>query len=77
MFDIVDNMYIGAKIRMDKFISEFKKEERGVSNFVATIILILIVVLLCALFYDKIKEWFETLWARITGDAMGSLNSGS
>lgn len=73
MFDIIDTMYIRARIGLSRFVSQLKEEEKGVSNFVATIILILIVVLMCALFYKQLTGWFEKLWQQITGDAMGSL----
>ena len=58
MFNVLDRMYIGM---------DFSNDERGVSNFVATIIMILIVVLLCAMFFDNIKTYFNDLWARILG----------
>lgn len=62
-------MCIGAKIRFCNFVEELKQDETGVSAIVATILLILIVVLLAALFWGKISEWFETMWTKITGKA--------
>ena len=67
MFIVLDRMYIGMMNRVNQFIEDFSNDERGVSNFVATIIMILIVVLLCAMFFDNIKTYFNDLWARILG----------
>ncbi len=61
----IDNKYIGLKIRIQKFAEEFVKEEQGVSAFIATVLLILIVVLLCALFWKNISEWFTGMWSNI------------
>ncbi len=69
MLDFLDNLYIGAAIRTQMFIDSFKKDERGVSSIVATVLLILIVVLLAALFWGKISEWFSTTWEKIIGQS--------
>lgn len=66
MFKLIDYAFIGMQNRMKKAIVEFKENQSGVSNFVATIILILIVVLLCVIFWEKIQEWFNNMWDRIT-----------
>lgn len=69
MLNALDSFIICTKFRMKNFIEDFKKDEMGVSAIVATILLILIVVLLAALFWDKISTWFESMWTRITGEA--------
>lgn len=63
----IDTKYLNMKIRMQKFVDEFLNEEQGVSAFVATILLILIVVLLCAVFWKNISELFDGIWGDITG----------
>ena len=65
----LDRLYIGGKIRMAQFINGFKKDESGVSSIVATVLLILIVVLLTAVFWTNISEWFNQMWEKITGKA--------
>ena len=65
MFEAMDRMYIDAQIRWNNFWSELKKDETGVSSIVATVLLILIVVLLAAIFWEKIQEWFNTTWEKI------------
>lgn len=67
MLNALDSFIICTKFRIMNFIEDFKQEERGVSAFVATILLILIAVLLSAMFWDKLREWFEMLWEKIFG----------
>ena len=69
MLKTLDRFYIGAKIRMANFADQFKKDETGVSSIVATVLLILIVVLLAALFWDKISQWFNDTWEKILGQS--------
>ena len=51
MFQKIDRMYLVAKLRLKSFIDDIRSDERGVSNIVATVILILIVVLLAAIYF--------------------------
>lgn len=67
----IDTKYLNMKIRMQKFVDEFLNEEQGVSAFVATILLIVIVVALCAIFWTKISEWFSDTWDKIIGKSNG------
>lgn len=69
MLKTLDRFYIGAKIRMANFADQFKRDETGVSSIVATVLLILIVVLLAALFWDKISQWFNDTWEKILGQS--------
>lgn len=66
MIGFIDVALISMKNRMKRFTEEFVKNQSGVSNFVATIILILIVVLLCVIFWGYIQKWFNQIWERIT-----------
>ncbi len=69
MLNFLDMVYIATVGKIRAFVNELKEEELGVSAFVATILLILIVVLLSALFWDKISQWFETTWNKIMNSA--------
>lgn len=69
MINWLDNKYLMMKGRMKRFADEFLKGEMGVAPFVATILLILIVVLLCAIFWKNISTWFEEIWGSITKSA--------
>lgn len=75
MVQYLDNFFIIAKNRMLKMAETFR-EETGVSSFVATILLIVIVVALCALFWKNIKDWFDGAWSNITRDA-GNIGTNS
>lgn len=65
MFEKLDYLYLSAQTRIRNFFNDLKNDESGVSSIVATVLLILIVVMLAAIFWDKIQEWFETMWAKI------------
>ena len=69
MLMYLDCLYLGAKARIANFIEELKKDETGVSAIVATVLLILMVVLLAALFWDQISTWFNTTMDKIMGEA--------
>lgn len=71
MLEMLEDFLILTKIQMCNFIEELRDDERGVSNIVATVILILIVVLLAALFWGKLKEYFEGLWTRVSSTSDG------
>ncbi len=62
----IDTKYLNMKIRMQKFVDEFLNGEQGVAPFIATILLIVIVVALCAVFWTNISGWFESMWNKIT-----------
>jgi FlaG/FlaF family flagellin (archaellin) len=68
MVQALDSFFIGMKIRALKARERFE-DESGVSAFVATILLIVIVVALCALFWTNISTWFSEQWTKITDSA--------
>ena len=60
----LDNMIIAGRCRMAKAKENFKEfwsSEKGVSNVVATIIILLIVVLIIGVFWDRLKVFLEGL----------------
>lgn len=65
MLGTLDRLYIGAQIRMRNFIENFKNDESGVSNFVATVLLILMVVLIGAAVWAFLKGYFNKLFQNI------------
>lgn len=66
MLRTLDRLCIGAKLKMYQFCNNLRKDESGVAAIVATVLLILIVVLLVGIFWDKLKVWFDEIWERIT-----------
>lgn len=67
MTKLLDSMYIGAKMRFENFLEELRSDEAGVSSIVATVLLILIVILLVGIFWDKLQTYFSSLWDKVTG----------
>lgn len=60
----LDSMIISAQLKMARAKESFKEfwtSEKGVSNVVATIILLLIVVLIIGVFWNRLKEWLNTM----------------
>jgi len=74
MMQFLDDLIIGFKCRAVKAAERFE-EESGVSSFVATILLIVIVVALTAIFWTKINSWFTETWDKIT-DKAGTVGDG-
>ena len=66
----MDSLCIGAMVRMtamkDK-AKDFVKSQDGVSNVVATIIILLLVVMLIAVFWENLQEWISGMMDQIFG----------
>ncbi len=71
MLEMLESFLILTKLTMNNFVDELRSDERGVSNIVATVILILIVVLLAALFWTNLQTYFTDLWNRVTSTSDG------
>lgn len=69
MLGVIDSFVISVKNKIFCAYTAIKEDEKGVSNIVATVILILIVVLLAGIFWKQLSAWFQELWARITKGA--------
>lgn len=66
--NMLDRLYIRAQIGMLKAkagIKNFFASQDGVSNVVATIIILLIVVLLIGVFWDRLQGWLKGLMDKI------------
>lgn len=65
MRDFLDSKLIGMKLKAWDFMSRLKEEERGDTNFVAMIIIIVILIGVAGVFKialeDSIKEVFNKL----------------
>ena len=64
--NFLDNLYLDMKFKLKNFVSEMKEDESGVSNLVATVLLIVIVVAIAALLWVFLKEWFADVFRNIT-----------
>ena len=68
--DMLDHLCIcvmlwGMKTRDN--VKDFLKSQDGVSNVVATIIILLIVVLLIGVFWERLQEWLSGIMEIIFG----------
>ena len=56
MFELIDLFFMTQTIKLTEAIEAFKKEERGASDMVAVMVLIVIIIALATLFHDRIRE---------------------
>ena len=66
MMDYFNGLWVVISLSIRGFVEDLKDDERGVAGIVAAVILVLIAVLLAALFWGKIQEFFNSTWERIT-----------
>lgn len=62
-------MQIKATAARDK-IREFLQSQKGVSNVVATIIILLIVVILIGVFWERLSAWVTEILDKIFGQKL-------
>lgn len=68
MTDKLNRACVWARIRLCKAqekAAEFLANQDGVSNVVATIVVLLITVLLIAAFWEQLKEWIDNIMDQI------------
>ena len=56
MFELIDLFFITQTMKLNGAIEAFKKEERGASDMVAVMVLIVIIIALATLFHDRLKD---------------------
>lgn len=77
--EMLNNLFIYAVIlagRVRDELEDFRDSEKGISNVVATIIILLIVVLLIGVFWDRLKEWVSAIMDTIFGTEFDSSGLG-
>ena len=70
--EYLDNLYMQGLLLAAKGRDEakdFLASQDGVSNVVATIIILLIVVLLIGVFWDRLQEWLSGIMDQIFGSS--------
>lgn len=70
MLNLLDNAYIWARAKLCRAkdrVEEFLSSQDGISNVVATIIVLLITVLLIAAFWDQLQTWIQGIMDQIFG----------
>jgi len=66
--NIFDRAYLTMQQKFNNFkedVKEFMASQSGVSNVVATILILLIVVILVGVFFNKLKEFVNGLFEKI------------
>lgn len=56
MFELIDLFFITQTMKLNGAIEAFKKEERGASDMVAVMVLIVIIIALATLFHDRLRD---------------------
>ena len=65
MLERLDRFYIWAKVKKWALLEDLKNDESGVSNFVATVLLILMVVLIGGAVWGFLSGYFTELFENI------------
>ena len=56
MFELIDLFFISQAMKLQGAFDAFKEEERGASDMVAVMVLIVIIIALATLFHDRLRE---------------------
>ena len=66
MFELIDLFVMAQAVKLQVALKAFKEEERGASDMVAVMVLIVIIIALAALFNQKLKGAVESIFAQLT-----------
>lgn len=67
MFELIDLFFMTQTIKLTEAIEAFKKEERGASDMVAVMVLIVIIIALATLFHDRLKDIVGQILDKLSG----------
>ena len=70
MFNFLDMQMIKLKTKMRNFAEDFKKEERGASDIVAVLLIILVVVAVAFLFREQLLGLVQNVFGKIDIDGL-------
>lgn len=65
MREFLDSKIIGLQMRAGRFLADLRKEERGDTNFVSIIIIIVIVLGVAAIFQEGLKKAMENIMKQL------------
>lgn len=68
MFNFLDMQMIKLQTKMRNFAEDFKKEERGASDIVAILLIILVVVAIAFVFKEQLKQLVEKVFLSVSGE---------
>lgn len=67
MFELIDLFFITQTMKLNGAVEAFKKEERGASDMVAVMVLIVIIIALATLFHDRLKDIVGQILDKLSG----------
>lgn len=67
MFELIDLFFITQTMKLNGTVEAFKKEERGASDMVAVMVLIVIIIALATLFHDRLKDIVGQILDKLSG----------
>ena len=73
MFELIDLFFMTQTIKLTEAIEAFKKEERGASDMVAVMVLIVIIIAVAGLFNGKLRDVVEQIFTKL-GNFVSSTN---
>ena len=66
MRDFLDGKLSGMQLRARRFVSQLLEEERGDTNFVAIIIIIVILIAIAGIFKDQLEKAIKKVFDSLT-----------
>lgn len=66
MRDFLDGKLIGLQLRARRFLSQLREEERGDTNFVAIIIIIVILIAIAGIFKEQLEGAIKKVFKSLT-----------
>ena len=73
MFELIDLFFMTQTIKLTGAVEAFKKEERGASDMVAVMVLIVIIIAVAGLFNGKLRDVVEQIFTKL-GNFVSSTN---
>ena len=67
MFELIDLFFITQTMKLNGAIEAFKKEERGASDMVAVMVLIVIIIALATLFHGRLNDIVGQILDNLSG----------
>ena len=66
MFELIDLFFIAQAMKIQGAFDAFKEEERGASDMVAVMVLIVIILAVAAVFNTKLGEVVTKIFTKLT-----------
>ena len=73
MFELNDLFFISQAMKLQGAFDAFKEEERGASDMIAVMVLIVIIIAVAGLFNGKLREVVEQIFTKL-GNFVSSTN---